>query len=271
LLIRPEMILLPPVMILVAMLLRRPVRWTELAAAASAFALVLGAQIVYRTCMTGKLGVYGGQHIMNGGAFHWAETWFGTEKEGYDFVYALTEGRVLPLPDRAFANGRERAKVQAITDRVAASGRYTRGDDEAFEALAKERRERAPLLTTTLRLWHGAHLWLNTENPNPILEALAPVPRSARRLIYGALLLLRLTIYVCAFAASTRAISRLRRGEADVFDRLTLLLAAFVLARSAVIGLVLNWKVHRYVVSAWPAMLWCACAFLRPRSRGAEG
>lgn len=34
--------------------------------------------------------------------------------------------------------------------------------------------------------------------------------------------------------------------------------------------LFLNWKVHRYVLAAWPAMLWCACAALRRHRRTDE-
>ncbi|HEX8410280.1 MAG TPA: hypothetical protein VF883_15555 [Thermoanaerobaculia bacterium] len=264
LLVRPEMLVLAPVMIGLAMLLRRPFTRAELFAAVAAFALVLGVQVAYRTWLTGKPGIYGGmQQIVNSGAFHWAETWPGTEKEGYDFVYLLTEGRPIALPDRAFADDRERQRVQGIVDRVRARGRYTREDDATFEALSEERRQRFPVLVASLRLWHTAHLWLNNENPNPILDALAPVPQSARRPLYGALLLLRLAIYAAAAFAAVRAAVRLRRGEADIFDRLTLLMAGFILARSLLVGLVLNWKVHRYVLVAWPAMLWCACAALR--------
>lgn len=271
LLVRPEMLALVPVVIGLAMLLRRPFTRAELFAAAAAFALVLGVQVAYRIWFTGKPGIYGGmQQIVNGGAFHWAETWPGTEKEGYDFVYLLTEGRPIDLPGRAFADERERQRVQSIVDRVRARGRYTREDDAAFEALARERTRRFPLLVASLRLWHMAHLWLNDENPNPLLDALRPVPRKARRPIYGALLVLRLAIYAAAAFAAVRAAVRLRRGEADAFDRLTLLMAGFILARSLLVGLVLNWKVHRYVLVAWPAMLWCACAALRTSSPRVE-
>lgn len=267
LLVRPEMIVLAPVVIGLAMLLRRPFTRAEFLTAVAAFALVLGIQVAYRIWFTGKPGIYGGrQQIVNRGAFHWAETWPGTEKEGYDFVYLLTEGRPIALPERAFADEHERQRVQSIVDRVRARGRYTREDDTAFEVLARERTRRFPILVASLRLWHTAHLWLNNENPNPILDALAPVPRGVRRPIYGALLLLRLAIYAAALFAAVRAAVRLRRGEADAFDRLTLLMAGFILARSLLVGLVLNWKVHRYVLVAWPAMLWCACAALRPRT-----
>lgn len=276
LLIRPEMIVLAPVVVGLAMLLRWPPRLAEMAAAVAAFLLVAGAQVAYRASVTGEPGFYGGLHIRNRGAFHWASTWPGTEKEGYDFVYALTEARYeRPLPDRAFANEEERRTVQQIIDRVLARGHYAEEDDAAFDRLARERNARAPWLAPALRVWHTAALWLNTENPPAILQALAPVPRSVRRPIYGALLLFRLACYALAIAATIRALIRLRRGEADAFDRLTLLMAGFILARSLLIGMVLNWKVYRYASAAWPAMLWCAASALAaarrsPRPRGAD-
>jgi hypothetical protein len=264
LLLRPEMIVLAPVMVGLAILLRWPPRGRDLAAAAIAFTIVAGVQVAYRLSVAGEIGIYGGrQQIVNRGAFHWAETWPGTEKEGYDFVYLLTEGRVLSLPDRAFADADEKKRVQQILDRVRATGRYTSEDDAAFERLASERKRRFPILVASLRLWHVAHLWLNNENPNPILVALTPVPRVVRRPIYGALLLLRVVIYSLAIIATARALARFNRGEADAFDRLTLLMAGLIVARSVLVGGIFNWKVHRYVLTAWPAMLWCACAAFR--------
>jgi len=270
LLIRPEMIVLAPCIIGLAVLLRWPPSARELVAALSAFVIVTAAQVAYRTRLTGEPGIYGKLHIVNMGAFQWANTWPGTEKEGYDFVYLLTEGKAVPLPARAFGDDNERARVERIVHRVAASGRYTQQDDAEFEQLAQERRRGHPFLVASLRLWHAAHLWLNNENPNPILVALAPVPRTVRRPIYGSLLLLRLVLYALACLATVRAFRRWRAGKADAFDRLTLLMASFILARTVLIGPILNWKVHRYVLAAWPAMLWCACAALRPRLEAGE-
>lgn len=267
LLLRPEMIVIAPIVLGLALLLRWPPRPSDLLTVVAAFALVLTAQIAYRTWFTGEPGVFGRLAIVNRGAFHWTDTWLGTEKEAYDFVYAITEGREHPLPERAFADASERKRVQVIAERVRARGRYAQEDDAEFEKLAQERRNRSPLLVSSLRLWHTAHLWVNVENPSPLLDALAPVPRSVRRPIYGTLLLFRLILYALAAVAIVRAVVRLRRGEADAFDRLTLLAAGFIVARSLLIGAVLNWKVHRYVLAAWPPMLWCACAALR---RGRE-
>lgn len=265
LLLRPEMFVLPPLMAVIAILLRGRPRWRDFGLAAAAFALVAGAQLGYRASVNPSGGVYGGLHISNSGAFHWANTWPGTEKEGYDFVYVLTEGRTPPpLPARAFAHQGERNRVSAIVSRVVASHTYLQSDDAAFEQLARERRQRAPVTVALLRLWHAAHLWVNLENPDPLLGALARLSRAERRPILGGLLALKLAIFALAAVAAARALARLRGGIADTYDRLTLLMASFIAGRTLLIGLMLNWKVHRYALAAWPAMLWCAVAALRP-------
>ena len=64
-------------------------RTIGLVVAAAIYLLLVGAQVAYRTSLTGSVGVFGGLHIYNRGAFDWANSWLGTEKETYDFVYLL--------------------------------------------------------------------------------------------------------------------------------------------------------------------------------------
>ncbi|HEY2828821.1 MAG TPA: hypothetical protein VGJ88_01795 [Thermoanaerobaculia bacterium] len=261
LLLRPEMIVMAPLLIAAALVVRRPSA-TELLAVVLAFGVIAGAQFAYRLWFTGRPGFYGGLHIENQGAFDWTNTWPGTEKEGYDFVYAVTEGRKAPLPSRAFADEGERARVSAIVTRVTRSGRYTADDDTAFEQLARERKARAPVATFLLRVWHTVHLWVNIENPSPLLDLLANVSRTTRRPILGALVLLRLLILTLAFLSMVRVFGSLRDRAIGNLSALTFLALSFIVSRSLLIGAVLNWKVHRYVLAAWPAMLWCAIAAL---------
>ena len=85
----------------------------------------------------------------------------------------ISEGRgTPPLPSRAFADQRERERVEAIVTRVTQRGRYTAADDAEFEKLAHERVERMPIRTSLLRLWHATHNWINIENPSPLLDLL---------------------------------------------------------------------------------------------------
>jgi len=252
---RPEMIVLPPIVVGIALLLwRRATFLRDAAVAALIYIVLVGAQVAYRTSVTGEPGVFGGLHIYNRGAFDWANTWLGTEKETYDFVYALGEGLPARVPARAFDSAGERAAVEQIVARVTARRRYTAEDDAAFEALAREKRRAHPLRVLLLRGWHTVHLWLNVETNNPLLSAMAGVPRPVRLPVWGALFLLRIAALVLAAIALLRA-----------RDRLVLLMLSYAIARTILVGAVLNWNVHRYVLSAWPPVLWCACVALRPR------
>jgi hypothetical protein len=263
---RPEMIVFPPLLVGAAMLLRTRVARVsvrQLAAAALVYCALVGLEVAYRTWFTGRIGVFGGQHIYNRGAFDWADTWLGTEKETYDFVYAIGEGKPANLPERAFDSAAERDEVLRIAARIAARGRYTAADDDAFAQLARQKKREHPLRVVLLRGWHTIHLWLNVENNAPLLDALSPVPRAVRRPFYGALLLLRIAALALACVALVRAVRELRQGRFDDFTLLVLLLLFYVAARSALTGLVLNWNVHRFVLSAWPPLLCSAAIALR--------
>jgi hypothetical protein len=266
---RPEMIVMPPLLAGVAMLLRArvagvPVR--QLAAAALVFCALVGVEVAYRTSFTGHAGVFGGLHIYNRGAFDWANTWFGTEKEGYDFVYALGEGKAASVPNRAFDSAAERDEVAAIASRIAARGAYTADDDAAFEKIALRKRAEHPFRMIFLRGWHTVHLWVNVETSSALLDTLANVPRPVRRPIYGGLLLLRLAALALACVAGARCLRELRSGRFDEYTLLVALLLFYVAARSILTGFVLNWNVHRYVLSAWPPLLCCAATALRKTS-----
>jgi hypothetical protein len=264
---RPEMIVFPPLLVGAAALLRfravKRVALGHLVAAAIVFGGVASLQVAYRTWFTGHLGVFGGLHIYNRGAFDWANTWFGTEKETYDFVYSLGDGRAATVPPRAFDSPKEQAAVAAIVEAIRARGAYTAADDAGFERLAQEKERAHPLRVALLRLWHTVHLWLNVENNSPLLDALAGVPRGVRRPIYGAFLLLRLAALALGVVALVRSVRELRSGRFDPYTLLALLLLFYVVVRSLLTGMVLNWNVHRYVLSAWPPLLCCAAMALR--------
>jgi hypothetical protein len=271
---RPEMIVMPPLLVAAAMLLRTRVARVsirQLAAAALVYCALVGLEVAYRTWFTGRAGIFGGQHVYNRGAFDWADTWLGTEKETYDFVYAIGEGKPAHLPERAFDSAAERDEVLRLAARIAARGRYTAADDDAFARLARQKKRDHPLRVVLLRGWHTVHLWLNVENNTPLLEALSPVPRAVRRPFYGALLLLRVAALVLACVSLVRAVRELRLGRFDDYTLLVLLLLFYVAARSALTGLVLNWNVHRFVLSAWPPLLCCAAIALRNMSSQPDG
>jgi hypothetical protein len=271
---RPEMIVMPPLLVTVAIVLRKraaSVSMRQIAAAVLVYCALVGVEVAYRTWFTGRAGVFGGLHIYNKGAFDWANGWFGTEKETYDFVYSLGEGRTAQVPERAFDSGTERKKVLALVAGIAARGRYTATDDAAFERLAEQKRRAHPFRGSLLRGWHTIHLWLNVENNSPLLDAMTVVPRALRRPFYGGLLLLRIAALALACVALVREARELRLGQFDGYTLLVLLLLSYVAARSLLTGVVLNWNVHRYVLSAWPPLLCCAAIAMRKKEADVSG
>jgi hypothetical protein len=222
---------------------------------------LVGVQAAYHTWATGQRGIFGGLHITNAGAFAWANNWWGTEKETYDFVYALTEAREMQLPERTFDTAQERAEVMRVITRVRQRGSFTAEDDAVFARLAVEKKRAHPVRSVVLRAWHAWNMWFNTEHNNPLLEAMAAVPRMVRLPVWGALLLLRWLIIALALVAFFHA-----WRQRDPISLLIVLLCAYALVRTAFVGGVLNWNVHRYVLSAWPPVLCCACMFWRKRA-----
>jgi hypothetical protein len=265
LLFRPEMVAMAPVIAGAALLVRRcyvHFAWRDLAIAAASFLLVVSIQVAYRTQFTGQPGLFGALRISNRGAFAWTRTWIGTEKEAYDYVYAVTEGRPATVPARAFSDPSERATVEHAVQLAREHG-YNQAVDTTFADLAAKRRHQHPLLVAGVRAMNLVQLWIHLETNAPILQALTPVPRPLRRPLLGILLLLKIAAVVLAPLATARALRRWHRGQVSALDALTLLCATYILARTLFVGIVLDWRVHRYVVSAWPPLLWCA---LRVRS-----
>ncbi|HEX7155332.1 MAG TPA: hypothetical protein VF618_27950 [Thermoanaerobaculia bacterium] len=251
-LLRPEMIVLVPVVVGTAVLLepRRRVRHALLTALA--FFAVIGLQVSYRVWFTGewKPSIFGGLHIVDRGAFAWVHTWLNTENEAYDFVYGLTNGRLITkLPDRAFADKSERDAVTGVLQRVRKEG-YSTSADAVFASVAEKRRREAPIRNVVIpRLWRTVHLWVNVETNSQLLHALAAIPRPVRRALLGMLLLLKIALVLAFPFAAVRRFGR------DDLGRLVALMAVVVVSRTLLIGMALNWMAHRYMLVAWPHLL----------------
>jgi hypothetical protein len=254
-LLRPESAALAPLIIAVAVVLKRGARWLP---AVAAIVLVFGLQLGYRRHFTGAWSpsLFGGLHVRDQGAFDWAHTWYGTEAETYDFVYGLTNGDLRrELPPRAFADDAERRAVEAAISSVQRNG-YSPAVDDAFRRLAEKRKREHPLAANAgPRLWHAAHLWINVETNSQLLRLLAPVPRALRRVLLGSLLALKLALYALFVAA----LVRLPRFPAELRG-LVLVMAAIVVTRTLLVGVILNWLTHRYALPCWPPLMECAMA-----------
>ena len=261
LLLRPEMIALVPFVLLAATLLRRADRRTFLkrgAACASAFAIVVGLQLAYRTEVTGRPGLFGGLHIRDAGAFEWVNTWLGSENEAYNFIYGLSNGELgNDLPARAFSNDEERRIVGEVIRRDRLRGDYGADLDATFHQLAEKRRREHPFLSIVgTRVWHSIHLWLNLEMNSQLLNALTVVPRPIRRPFLGMLCLAK-PVLLALFAVGTM------RWKRSTVPGLIALCAVLVIGRTLLVGGALNWMVHRYVLNAWLPLLACAIAGLQ--------
>ena len=254
-LLRPEMIAVVPLPIAVAVILRTVSLRSFLrlgATAAAAFLCVVAAQYAYRTHLIGRVepSLFGGLHIYNAGAFAWVHSWVGTEDEAYDFVYELPEGGRRTLPARAFRDEEERRAVDALRDAARRQG-YTVEIDRAFGELAARRRRDDPFFAIVVpRLWHAMHLYLNLETNDQLLHALRRVPRTPRRGLIGLLLGLKVAL-LAAFAVKT---ARLLRGRWRAMQ-LPALLASFVVARTVLVGLILDWMPHRYALMCWMPLI----------------
>jgi hypothetical protein len=255
-LFRPELIAIAVLLIAAALLFGRMGR-RELAAGVAALTLVTAIHYAYRIEFTGVAlpPLFGGHRLVDRGAFAWTKTWMGTEHETQDFVFGLTNGNFTTnLPPRAFANGAERAAVTALLRDVAAHG-YSQRVDDAFGRLAEARMRAHPIRALVLpRIWSTLHLWINIETNSQTLAALKHVPRAVRLPLEAAALALRLAL-LAAFAVALVPIVRAPRG-----DLVLTLFAAFVCARTLLMGLALGWCVHRFVAGAWLPLTVCALA-----------
>lgn len=255
---RPEMIVLPPLIVGVAALFQERHRIRFIMAGATAFFVIFAIHYAYRMDFTGQTvpTIFGGLHIQDRGAFSWVNTWIGTEHEAYDFVFSLTNGMPTPrLPDRAFANEIERQKVDGILAHIRTSKRFSAVDDAAFDALARSRVSQHPLIVFSAHVAHIGHLWINEETNSQLLQAFVRVPRNLRRPILGGLLILKLTM----LAGFGVFLVRIRSFRGNLF---LVLCALYVVARTALVGFALGWFAHRYVVNAWIPLIVCAVTAL---------
>ncbi len=264
-LLRPEMLVVVPIILGLAIGLkdsdwRSKVRY--LSVAALLFFAVVSVQVAYRWYFAGRVEVVGPFLYDDKEAYDWVHTWFGTEHEMYDFVFALTNktARIEDLPSRAFATVDEREQIDQLTKRIVQEG-YTWSNKNALEAVVEQKVASNWFLFALLpRLWRTSHLWLNVETNGRLLELLAAVPRVIRKGLLLGLLLAKTGCLAGAAWVTGRAVGRFRADVSGPMDHLTILMSAFVVSRTALIGLFLGWGIHRYALAAWPPLLWCAGA-----------
>jgi hypothetical protein len=268
-LFRPEGIVLVLYMAFLALAVRctheqsgRANFWKNAGAAALPFLLVLSLQVCYRMTVAERVEVFGPVRFVNEGAFAWIHTWLNTEEGGYDrFAYRLVDGKpaLSELPARAFRDDWEKAQIGKALGALDRGYPYDETIDKIFAQVARKRRHEA---------WFGSgvipqasrmlQLWVNRATNTQWLSFLATTPRAFSRTVVGALLAAKLLLLAAAalgiLNVATVALSR----KPDRTETFTLMFGGYVVGRTVVIGVGLGWMVARYMVPAWPALLWCS-------------
>ncbi len=262
LLLRPELLPFAPLLALSTFAVGRRFRIRDAMAAALAFALVLGIQVAYRNRFIGQPQLYGAFRIPTAGVIDWTRTWLGTEKEAFDFVAAASESRPAVAPSRAWGGAAERKIIEEALARAAKDG-YGKKTDAAFASVAEKRKKERPVLVAFIRATNAIQVWIHAGTGFELERVLAGVPTSLRRPARIALIVFRISILVLAFLGAARALRRWRGGESGPADRMTLLMCLWAVAATILVAIVLDWRMHRLVLSAWLPVLWCAAAAFR--------
>jgi hypothetical protein len=266
---RPEGIVLVPFMVILAIAARS---WRhrrvdarsvgDAATAALVFVAVLSVQILYRVNVAGRFEVFGPARFSNEGALAWIQTWFNTEENADGrFAHRLSNGRpgLSELPSRAFRDDLEKAEIGKALEALARGEQYDETIDRRFAEMASKRRREA---------WFGSivgpsaartvQLWVNLSTSTHWLSWLATTPRPFSRTVVGGLLAAKLLLLAAAALAIIAAVRNALKGSLGRTEILTLMLGGYVVGRTLVIGLWVGLMVARYMVSAWPGLLWCS-------------
>jgi hypothetical protein len=264
LLLRPELIAFAPLLAIAAFVAARRVRAAEVVAALLAIGLAIGAQAAYRKHFIGHYGLYGAYRTPVSGAVDWTRTWLGTEKEGLGLVDELAESRVAPVPERAWGDANERKTIEEAFAAAARDG-YGRNEDEAFASVAQKRRREHGSLVLLVRALNPVQLWIHNATGYEIGKTLEAMPHPLQRPLRMLLIILRIAAVVLGIAGIAGAFGRWLRRTSDAADALTLTMAVWIAGITILAGLVLDWRIHRLVQTAWLPMLWCAAMAFRPK------
>jgi hypothetical protein len=260
--VRTEMLLLAPPLAAFAIIIKKMTGRKVLKhvlACGLAFFCFIGIHAGYRYYLTGKAELIPRYKFNYLGTVNWTQTWFNTEKSSLDrFAFGSAEKKMENLPPRAFGDDYERKEIARAISLYKVSG-HTEEVDAIFRKIADKRiRDNFPVNFVLTRTWRSANLWLNPETNSQLLNFLAAVPALIRKLILAGLLLLKISVFLLAIVSFFTLIKRMRAGTIREYHYLTILAAAFVLLTTIFIGLILGSNEHRFVLKAWPAMLWCA-------------
>lgn len=256
LLLRPEVVVIIPMMLALAWWLAGPT-WRLTAVCALGALIPAGLHYAYRIQFTGQPAppFFSGFHTKSLGAMQWANTWVGNEHELYeDVVYAVADGHPPHFPARTLSDPRERMQLERAAAIVQRDRRNSAEVDGIFESLARQREREHPIRAWLLpRVAHAGQLWVHAGMNDQLLNAISPLPAVIRRAILGLLMLLKLAL-LALFCALPFLMWRRKQPN----DLVYMLFVLLVLLRTLTVAGLHNTMEHRYVLLAWPALLACA-------------
>jgi len=225
------------------------------------FSLFCGMQIGYRHYITGKAELIPKYRWSNDGAVNWVHTWFNTEKSGVEgFAFGSADKRFEKLPPRAFGDELERKEIKRALSLYARSG-WSEEADKIFQEVANKRiKDNFFVNYIAPKVWRTGNLWINHETSAQLLNVVQFRPRPVRRLVIGMLSLLRLMIYLLVMTSVWTLWQHFINRNLSRNHYLTVLMLMDIFLITVFFGLVWSFNEHRYVLSAWPAMLWCAAS-----------
>jgi len=262
--VRPEMIVLVPLLCLVALLLRtRNIAQITKYSCVSLliFSLFVGINVAYRLQIDGKFAIFGKFSHISPGLHSWSKTWIGTEHMRERAVYNGYKGlynEYATLPDRIFTDADEQKTILNAFNELAQKKTYNTAIDSLFSNIAERRKNNNWVANVFLvKLWNMVNLWVNTNTNNQLLEVLAPLQGSVRKVILLFLLILRISVLCFAAVSLLRCLIMKCNNMQSATADLLILCGALVIGRTLLIGGYIGEYLHRYMIPSWPAMLWC--------------
>jgi len=270
-LFRPEMIVLVFLVMVFAAVSKvlKSKSWKYAPCFIAVFLIFFSFNVAYRYYFSGKVQIhslYKIYQIERKGQMLWLNTWFSSEKifqrliedaphNHYENVY---DNFYHKLPSYAFGDTYEKEQIGRAFEILESKKKHTLETHQIFKVIAEKRiKENFSVNFLLTGFWRAAHLWINLETNSQLLNYLSTISKPIRRPILGGFLLLKLFIYFLAIFSVFALIKRMRRGELRTYDYMTLVMVVFIVLRTILIGPILGFVNHRYVLVAWPAMLWC--------------
>lgn len=194
-LIRPELIVAPPVLIATALYLkfRRNDRFCKLAwialIAIIPFLLSIALNMGYRWTVEKKLAVYGKFEHQTPGLNKWILTWIGSAKSKEDIMWGpfqISQKEFKNLPQSAFSDTKEKEILSEIAEKSRQRGYLTKAEDDVFREVAEKRIQEDPLTYWLYgRIYNSIHFWVNTGSASYLLHHQARLPALASKAITG--------------------------------------------------------------------------------------